>query len=103
MGSPCARRKGIPNTVPGAGVPEPVLTSQGSSLAEIVRGADGELALCVDALDERALQYGIERILTDVEWRARVVAAGVAHARLFTWTRCVDATVAVYREALAST
>ena len=81
----------------------PVLTSQGSSLAEIVRGADGELALCVDALDERALQYGIERILTDVEWRARVVAAGVAHARLFTWTRCVDATVAVYREALAST
>ena len=80
----------------------PVLTSQGSSLAEIVRGTDGELALCVDALDERALQLGIERVLTDVEWRAHVAAAGAAHARLFTWERCVDATVAVYREALAS-
>ncbi len=80
----------------------PVLTSQGSSLAEIVRGSDGDLALCVDALDERALQHGIERVLTDAAWRARIGSAGVAHARRFTWARCVDATVAVYREALAT-
>jgi len=80
----------------------PVLTSQGSSLEEIVRGRDGELAVCVDALDERALQHGIERVLTDAAWRARVAAAGVEHARAFTWSACVDATVAVYREVLAS-
>jgi alpha-1,3-rhamnosyl/mannosyltransferase len=80
----------------------PVLTSRGSSLEEIVGGRDGDLAVCVDALDERALQRGIERVLTDAEWRARVSAAGVAHAHAFTWGRCVDATVAVYREALAS-
>ena len=80
----------------------PVLTSQGSSLAEIVRGADGDVAVCVDALDERAVQLGLERVLTDVEWRARVAVEGIGHARAFTWSRCVDATVAVYREALAS-
>ena len=80
----------------------PVLTSRGSSLAEIVRGSDGDLAVCVDALDERALQHGIERILTDAAWRARVSVAGVGHARAFTWARCVDATVAVYREMLAA-
>jgi alpha-1,3-rhamnosyl/mannosyltransferase len=80
----------------------PVLTSRGSSLAEIARGDDGDVALCVDALDERALRHGLERVLTDVEWRAHVAVAGVARARGFTWTRCVDATVAVYREALVS-
>lgn len=80
----------------------PVLTSQGSSLAEIVRGADGDIAVCVDALDERSLQQGLERVLTDIDWRARVAAEGVEHARAFTWARCVEATVAVYREALAS-
>jgi glycosyltransferase involved in cell wall biosynthesis len=80
----------------------PVLTSRGSSLAEIVRGVDGDLALCVDALDEGSLRHGLERVLTDAEWRVRVVAHGVEHARAFTWARCIDATVAVYREALAS-
>jgi alpha-1,3-rhamnosyl/mannosyltransferase len=41
-------------------------------------------------------------VLTDIGWRAHVAVAGVGHARAFTWARCVDATVAVYREALAS-
>jgi alpha-1,3-rhamnosyl/mannosyltransferase len=78
----------------------PVLTSAGSSLAEIVRGDDGEVALCVDPLDEAALRDGLARLLGDDAWRARVVDAGVARAAGYTWSRCVDETVAVYREVL---
>jgi alpha-1,3-rhamnosyl/mannosyltransferase len=78
----------------------PVLTSAGSSLAEIVRGDDGEVALCVEPRDEAALRDGLARLLGDDAWRARVVDAGVTHAAGYTWSRCVDETVAVYREVL---
>ena len=78
----------------------PVLTSAGSSLAEIVRGDDGDVALCVDPLDEAALRDGLARVLEDDAWRARVVDAGVARAGGYSWSRCVDETVAVYREVL---
>jgi len=78
----------------------PVLTSAGSSLAEIVRGDDGDVALCVDPFDEAALRDGLARVLEDDAWRARVVDAGVARAGGYSWSRCVDETVAVYREVL---
>ncbi|RYD16218.1 MAG: glycosyltransferase family 1 protein [Lysobacteraceae bacterium] len=76
----------------------PVLTSNGSSLAEIARDALGPIALCVDPLDVDALRAGLERVLQDDAWRADASARGRAHARAFGWQRCVDATLAVYRE-----
>lgn len=79
----------------------PVLTSLGSSLSELVRTPDGEVAIGVDALDEAALRDGLERVLVDDDWRARVVPRGVAHAAAYTWSRCVDETVAAYRDASA--
>ncbi|HEU4663669.1 MAG TPA: glycosyltransferase family 1 protein, partial [Dokdonella sp.] len=78
----------------------PVLTSTGSSLGEIVRGENGDVALCVDPLDETALREGLSRVLEDRDWRAHVVGAGVARAAGYRWSRCVDETVAVYREVL---
>ena len=79
----------------------PVLTSLGSSLSELVRAPDGDVALGVDALDEAALSEGLERVLGDDDWRTQVAPRGVAHAAAYTWSRCVDETVAVYREASA--
>jgi len=79
----------------------PVLTSLGSSLSELVRTPGGDVAIGVDALDEDALRDGLERVLGDDAWRARVVLRGLAHAQGFSWSRCVDETVAAYRDASA--
>ena len=72
----------------------PVLTSNVSSLPEICAG----IAMCVDPLDETTLRDGLERLLEDDAWRSRSAADGLAHAAEFPWSRCVDETVAVYRE-----
>ena len=72
----------------------PVLTSNVSSLPEICAG----IALCVDPNDDETLRYGLENLLEDEDWRKRSAADGTAHAAKFPWSRCVDETVAVYRE-----
>lgn len=76
----------------------PALTSNVSSLPEIARDAEGDVALTVDPLDEHALRDGLQRLLEDSGWRRDATARGIVRARAFTWTRCVDETVAVYRE-----
>jgi alpha-1,3-rhamnosyl/mannosyltransferase len=80
----------------------PVLSSNGSSLAEVARDAQGEVALLVEPLDEDALHAGLARLLEDTTWRAQAVPRGLARAQPLTWTQCVDATVAAYREVLVS-
>ncbi|MGA8278440.1 MAG: glycosyltransferase family 1 protein [Rhodanobacteraceae bacterium] len=72
----------------------PVLTSNVSSLPEVA----GDVALTVDPLDEEALRDGLARLLEDETWRHDAATAGIQRARQFTWSRCVDATVAAYRE-----
>ena len=76
----------------------PVLTSRGSSLEEIARDAAGPIAWCVDPLDEDALREGLRHLLLDEAWRSAAVSRGLARAGTFGWQRCVDATLAVYRE-----
>ncbi|HET6545931.1 MAG TPA: glycosyltransferase family 1 protein [Rhodanobacteraceae bacterium] len=80
-----------------AGVP--VLTSNASSLPEVA----GNAALTVDPLDENALRDGLIRLLEDEEWRAQAIPAGLARAGAFPWSRCIDATVAAYRECAPAT
>lgn len=75
----------------------PALTSNRSSLPEVA----GDAALLVEPEDVNALTAGLERLLTDAEWRALAVERGLRQASLFSWERCVDETVAVYRRALA--
>ncbi len=97
-----ARAFAFPSVYEGFGLPVleamasgvPVLTSNVSSMPEV--GAD--IALGVDPLDEDALRAGLERILDDDAWRADAITRGPLHARQFPWSRCVDETVAVYRE-----
>ena len=76
----------------------PVLTSRGSSLEEIARDAIGPIARCVDPLEVDALREGLGCLLQDREWRAEAAARGLVHARAYGWQRCVEATLAVYRE-----
>jgi alpha-1,3-rhamnosyl/mannosyltransferase len=78
----------------------PALTSDRSSMPEVARDAEGTIALTVDPLDEDALRDGLQRLLEDAPWRARAAERGARHARSYPWTRCVEETVAVYREVL---
>lgn len=81
----------------------PTLTSNVASLPEIGRDGAGAITLNVDPFDEAALGEGLARVLEDEAWRAAVAVRGVARARAFSWARCIDETVAVYREVLAGT
>lgn len=79
----------------------PALTSDRSSMPEIARDAEGMIALTVDPLDEGALRDGLQRLLEDADWRTGAAQRGPRHAQAYTWQRCVEETVAVYREAAA--
>lgn len=74
----------------------PTLTSNRSSLSEVA----GDAALLVDPEDVDVLTAGLERLLTDAEWRTQAVERGLRQARQFSWERCVDETVTVYQRAL---
>ena len=74
----------------------PVIASNASCLPEVL----GDAAILVEPTDQRGLAEALEAVLTRDEVRQRLVAAGRARARTFTWERCAESTVEVYRQAL---
>ena len=74
----------------------PTLTANRSSLPEIA----GDAALLVDPEDVNAITAGLERLLTDAQWRAQAIKKGLQQAGSFSWERCIEETVAVYRVVL---
>jgi glycosyltransferase involved in cell wall biosynthesis len=93
----------LPSLYEGFGIPMveamacgvPVVASSGSALPEI--GADA--ALYHDPTSVEALTEQLRRALTDTEQRAGMVRRGLARAASFTWERCAERTLRVYREA----
>jgi glycosyltransferase involved in cell wall biosynthesis len=75
----------------------PVVTSLFTSLPEVTQGA----ACLVDPDDIDALALGIQTALCDEAWRATACHTGLEKARNFTWSRCVDQTIDVYRQVAA--
>lgn len=71
----------------------PTIVSNRSCLPEVTRGA----AMMVDPDDLEALSLAIERGLDDDIWRKHAIASGLSVAAHYTWGRCVDKTVEVYR------
>jgi glycosyltransferase involved in cell wall biosynthesis len=76
----------------------PVVASNASCLPEIL----GDAALLCDPTDARGLAAALEAVLGDAKVRERLIDAGLERAANFTWERCAEQTVAVYREVLAS-
>ena len=72
----------------------PVVCSNSSSLPEVAGGA----ALMCDALDVDKLTQLIAFGLEDASWRVGAVAKGLAQSSKFSWQRCAEETMAVYRE-----
>ena len=74
----------------------PVVASIYSSLPEVTQGA----AQLVDPDDIDALALGIQTSLCDEPWRATACKTGLAVAQSFTWSRCIDRTVDVYKKVM---
>jgi glycosyltransferase involved in cell wall biosynthesis len=70
----------------------PVVTSDGSALAEVA----GDAALLVDPRDTDALARALERLLADEALRAELRARGLERAGDFSWERAARETLAVY-------
>jgi alpha-1,3-rhamnosyl/mannosyltransferase len=79
-----------------AGVP--VIVADRSCLPEVC----GDAARYVNPDDQDAFSSTIEASLSDAAWRAETVARGLERARQFTWERCVERTIGVYRKVINS-
>ncbi len=94
----------LPSLYEGFGLPvieafasgTPVLCSNAASLPEVAGGC----ALLADPNDVEALRAGLLRLCEDADWRRAAQSQGLSRAQHFTWARCADETVAVYRAAL---
>jgi alpha-1,3-rhamnosyl/mannosyltransferase len=76
----------------------PVIASNASCLPEIL----GDAALLIDPSDVRGFTAAVESVLGDQQTRARLIESGRKHVADFTWERCAERTMDVYREALAN-
>jgi glycosyltransferase involved in cell wall biosynthesis len=76
----------------------PVVASNASCLPEVLDDA----ALLVDPNDDAGFAAAVESVLTGRDLRDRLIEAGEARARAFTWDRCAELTAGVYKRAARS-
>jgi len=95
-----ARLLAFPSLYEGFGLPiieamacgTPVLTSQGTALAEVA----GEAALLIDPLEVAAMVEGLMCLLNTAPLRDELRERGLQRAAEFSWTRTAAETVKVY-------
>ena len=71
----------------------PTIVSNRSCLPEVTRGA----AMLINPDDLDQFERAIEKGLDDDIWREHAIRSGLAVAAHYSWGRCVDETVDVYR------
>jgi glycosyltransferase involved in cell wall biosynthesis len=95
----------LPSLIEGFGLPVveamardvPVACSDRPALPEVA----GDAAVYFDPEDQAEVTAAIRRLLEDFALRETLVARGRERARLFTWERTAEATLASYRRAVA--
>ncbi len=75
----------------------PVVAANTPAVAEVTGGA----ALLANPDDPSAWTQALERILRKTEEAAGLRAAGLARSDLFTWERCAQQTVRLYKRVAA--
>jgi alpha-1,3-rhamnosyl/mannosyltransferase len=71
----------------------PVVAARAGSIPEVA----GDAALLVEPTDERGLAEALDRVLTDDELRAQLVARGRDRIGSFSWTATARALASCYR------
>src|SRR6185369_10324175 len=91
-----------PSTYEGFGLPP--LEAMASGVPVIVANKSCLPEVCEDAAryvspyyDDDGFAEAIREILCDADLRSDMVRRGLARAEQFTWDRCIEGTVAVYR------
>ncbi len=74
----------------------PVVCSDRTSLPEVA----GDAAMLVSPDDVDGLERSIGRLASTPQARAEMIELGLTQAARFTWERCAEQTVAVYRTVL---
>lgn len=77
----------------------PVVSSNSSSMPEVL----GDAARFCDPEQPDSIREGLEEVLYSSELAAELVIRGKQRSETFTWRRCADQTLAVYRELLGET
>src|SRR6185437_2069403 len=75
----------------------PVASSTGGALSEVL----GEAVLRFDPLDLDGMCAALEAVLTDEDARARLIVAGRARARAYTWEGSARMALAAFKKAAA--
>jgi glycosyltransferase involved in cell wall biosynthesis len=75
----------------------PVVATRVGALPEVL----GDAALLVEARDVEALAEALARVLDDPAVRQDLIARGSGRVGQFTWTRCAEGLVGLYRDAVA--
>jgi glycosyltransferase involved in cell wall biosynthesis len=74
----------------------PVLTSTRGSLAEVVGGSAG----IFEPEDVEEIAATLNRVATDLGWRASLRSAGIVNARRFNWSENAERVLSVYGSAV---
>jgi glycosyltransferase involved in cell wall biosynthesis len=76
----------------------PVVTSNTSSMPEVVRNA----GLYFNPNEIEDMRFAIERVVFSPSVRSELVAAGFENIKSFSWSRCAAETLTVYKEVLGN-
>jgi glycosyltransferase involved in cell wall biosynthesis len=76
----------------------PVVASNAGCLPEVL----GDAALLVDPNDVKAFLSAAETVLTNENVRRDLIGKGRTRVARYSWKRCADLTVDVYRQALGA-
>ena len=72
----------------------PVLTSNTASMPEVA----GQAACLVDPVDQNSIQQGLEKMLLDSEYRARLAKYAKPQAAQFNWSRSAELLYQVFEK-----
>ena len=72
----------------------PVVTSNRSSLPEVV----GQGGIQLDPNDPQRWAVAIERVLSDTDYRKKLISLGKQQAKKFSWERAAKETLAIYKQ-----